>query len=374
MRLRWAVVATVVVVLGVASSSGGAAPTELFFSEYIEGTSNNKALEIYNGTGATVDLAAGSYNVQMHFNGNPVATLTISLTGSVAAGDVYVVAQSTATATILAQADQTNGSGWFNGDDAVVLRKGTTVVDVIGQIGVDPGTEWGSGLTSTADNTLRRKATVSAGDPNGGDAFDPSVEWNGFATDTFGGLGSHLLPVATCGGLLAVEAGVGGSRQVSATDPDATVVDIAIRSVTPSPAPGTISLSNLVPASAVGGTATADVNVDAAVPIGSYSVLVMATNDVTRTGACTLTVNVTSPVPIHDIQGAAHLSTLAGTAVIGVHGVVTATRSSGFWMQDPSPDANDSTSEGIFVFTGSTPTVSVGHGLSVMGTVAEFRG
>ena len=50
---------------------------DLFFSEYIEGSSNNKALEIFNGTGTSVDLLAGGYNVQMHFNGNPAAGLTI---------------------------------------------------------------------------------------------------------------------------------------------------------------------------------------------------------------------------------------------------------------------------------------------------------
>ncbi len=174
-----------------ASPVRAASPTELFFSEYIEGSSNNKALEIYNGTGAAVNLATGGYNVQMFFNGSATAGLTINLTGTVANGDVFVLAQSSANATILAQADQTNGSGWFNGDDAAVLRKGTTVIDVIGQIGVDPGTEWGTGLTSTADNTLRRKAAIGAGDTNGTDAFDPSIEWDGFATDTFGGLGSH---------------------------------------------------------------------------------------------------------------------------------------------------------------------------------------
>jgi uncharacterized protein len=166
-----------------------AAPTELFFSEYVEGSSNNKALEIYNGTGATVNLAG--YDVQMCFNGNATCSLTIPLSGTVASGDVFVLAQATASATILAQADQTNGAGWFNGDDAVVLRKGTTVLDVIGQIGLDPGTEWGTGLASTADNTLRRKLLIESGDPNGANAFDPAVEWDGFATDTFRGLGAH---------------------------------------------------------------------------------------------------------------------------------------------------------------------------------------
>ena len=52
-----------------------AAPTELFFTEYIEGSSNNKALEIYNGTGAAIDLTLGGYSVHMCFNGNATCTL-----------------------------------------------------------------------------------------------------------------------------------------------------------------------------------------------------------------------------------------------------------------------------------------------------------
>lgn len=169
------------------------AASELLISEYVEGSSNNKAIEIYNGTGAAVDLAANGYVLQMYFNGNPSAGLTINLTGTVASGDVHVLAQGSAHAMILAQADQTNSSGWFNGDDAIVLRKGGAagaVVDSIGQVGFDPGSEWGSGLTSTADNTLRRKAG-SDGDSNPFDTFDPSLAWDGFAVDTFDGLGSH---------------------------------------------------------------------------------------------------------------------------------------------------------------------------------------
>ena len=174
-----------------APSPTRAAPTELFFSEYIEGSGNNKALEIHNGTGAPIDLGTAGYSVQMFFNGSPTAGLTINLTGTLADGDVFVLVQASAGPAILAQADQTNGAGWFNGDDAVVLRHGTTILDVVGQIGSDPGSEWGTGLTSTADNTLRRKSVIGTGDTNGADAFDPSVEWDGLAQDTFGGLGAH---------------------------------------------------------------------------------------------------------------------------------------------------------------------------------------
>jgi hypothetical protein len=176
--------------IGVPSASA-ITSTDLFLSEYIEGSSNNKALEVFNGTGASISLSAGGYNVQMFFNGGTTAGLTIDLSGTVPDGDVFVLAHSSAGPDILAQADQTNGAGWFNGDDAVVLRKGTTVLDVVGQVGFDPGSEWGSGLVSTADNTLRRKDTIAAGDTNPSDAFDPATGWDGFATDTFTGLGAH---------------------------------------------------------------------------------------------------------------------------------------------------------------------------------------
>jgi predicted extracellular nuclease len=98
--------------------------TDLFISEYVEGSSNNKALEIYNGTGSPVDLAAGGYAIAIYFNGNPSANTTIQLTGTVAPGDVYVVADDGADPLILAVADQTSTSSFFNGDDAIVLRKG----------------------------------------------------------------------------------------------------------------------------------------------------------------------------------------------------------------------------------------------------------
>lgn len=170
-------------------SNAMAAP-ELYFSEYIEGSSNNKALEIANTTGDDVDLS--SYEVQMYFNGNTTAGLTINLSGTVENNNVFVVANSNANTDILNVADQTNGAGWFNGDDAIALLNGGVIVDVIGQIGVDPGTEWGTGDASTQNNTLRRIEPVAAGDANGDDVFDPSTEWEGFAQDSVADLGMFM--------------------------------------------------------------------------------------------------------------------------------------------------------------------------------------
>jgi predicted extracellular nuclease len=376
-------IALVVTVLGGAGVARGT-PTDVFFSEYIEGSSNNKALEIFNGTGAAVNLAAGEYTVQMFFNGSLSSGFNISLTGTVADGDVYVVTNQSASGAITDVADQiTLSTSWFNGDDAVVLRKGGTggqIVDVIGQVGLDPGTEWGSGLESTQDNTLRRKGPIEAGDTNPGDAFLPSAEWNGFAQDTFGGLGSHALggdPVTvSCGTTLVTPQGTAAMRAVSATDADGTVTSMSIASVTPSPAPGTITLGSFVPAASTGGTATANVAVDAAVPHGAYAVVVSAANnDATpQTGTCTLNVWVVDTAAIHDIQGASHISPLAGKPV-ETAGIVTAKSTNGFWIQEPSAgvDADVATSEGIFVFTGGAPTVAVGDAVEVNGLVTEFR-
>jgi uncharacterized protein len=81
----------------------------------------------------------------------------------------------------------------------------------------------------------------------------------------------------------------------------------------------------------------------------------------------------TGGVRIHDVQGASHLSPLAGRQVAGVAGIVTASTTNGFWMQDPQPDANPATSEGVFVFTSTAPSVAVGDSVTVNGTVSEFR-
>ena len=170
-----------------------ALPTDLFISEYIEGRINNKAIEIYNGTGSPVDLS--DYRLELYTNGaSSPGTSTVVLSGELATGDVFVVAHPLADPVFLAVADLTSATVInFDGDDAFALRKISTelFVDVIGQIGFDPGSYWGTAPLVTQDRTLVRKANICAGDTNGSDAFDPATEWDQFPTDTYTYLGSH---------------------------------------------------------------------------------------------------------------------------------------------------------------------------------------
>ena len=75
---------------------------------------------------------------------------------------------------------------------------------------------------------------------------------------------------------------------------------------------------------------------------------------------------------IHTIQGEGHISPENNKSVNNVHGVVTAVRADGFYMQDPDPDQNIKTSEGIFVFTESTPRTNIGDEVLVSGLVDEY--
>ena len=173
-------------------ATAGAATTDLLISEYVEGSSNNKAIEIYNGTGSSVDLGAETYTLEFYFNGSTTAGTTIALIGTIADGDVFVLADNDAVLGITP--DQISNSSFFNGDDAVVLKHNGVIIDVFGQIGTDPGSQWPGG---GQNDTLRRQATVCSGDTNPNDAFDASVEWDIFSQDTFDGLGTHT---ANCNG------------------------------------------------------------------------------------------------------------------------------------------------------------------------------
>ena len=158
--------------------------SELIISEYIEGSSSNKAIELYNGTGSTIDLS--QYSLELYANGATTATATLKLSGSIQAGDTYVIYNNNANESIKSKGNLANGSVInFNGDDAVVLKKANAVIDSLGQVGTR--------VNNMADLTLVRKATITSGDTVIDDAFEPTKEWDKLPIDDVSNLGKHSM-------------------------------------------------------------------------------------------------------------------------------------------------------------------------------------
>jgi hypothetical protein len=179
---------------GQMTSQAAPPPPPMFFSEYAEGSSNNKALEIYNPGVGDADLTACEVNI--YANGGIVAANTIDLAGALAEGDVFVICENNIDPLVFDPmgCDLLDPGSFYNGDDAVELVCGGVVLDVIGQIGFDPGAEWQVGGVGTQNETIRRDCAVTAGDTNGADVFDPSVEWATFPQDDFSDFGQYVCP------------------------------------------------------------------------------------------------------------------------------------------------------------------------------------
>ena len=161
------------------NSSGGGSATELFISEYVEGSSNNKAIEIANYTGSSVNLSG--YELRRQTNGSGSWSSGVALSGTLANNDVFVVANSSASTAVLNVADLTTGdsSMTFNGNDPVGLFKNGTLIDIVGTFN-------GGSSNFAKDTTLRRKSNISS----------PSTsytvsEWDSFSQNTFDDLGNH---------------------------------------------------------------------------------------------------------------------------------------------------------------------------------------
>ncbi len=176
--------------------------TELFISEYAEGSSNNKYIEIYNGTGSTVDLS--DYELWRISNGGNWPESTVALTGTLAPGEVLLAANSSADAAILNLSNAStafNTATFFNGDDAVGLAKddgsGTFIlIDAIGEDGPDPGSGWDvAGTTdATAEHTLVRKSSVCSPNTNWASSAGTTTansEWIVEPQNTWTFAGSH---------------------------------------------------------------------------------------------------------------------------------------------------------------------------------------
>ena len=171
--------------------------SDLLISEYSEGSSNNKYIEIYNGTGSNVDLS--NYEIWKIQNGGSWNEGTISLSGTLVSGDVYVVYHTSANTGISNSGDLV-GSLAHNGNDAVGLAKsisGTmTLIDAVGTDGASPGSGWDVAGTSNAtkDKTLVRKSTVCTPNTSWSSSAGTNTtdsEWTVYAQNTWDYIGSH---------------------------------------------------------------------------------------------------------------------------------------------------------------------------------------
>jgi DNA/RNA endonuclease YhcR with UshA esterase domain len=172
------------------SAAGGsvAACSQPFISEYIEGSSLNKAVELYNPAAQPIFL--GNYQLERYTNGSATASATINFTDSLGADSTYVIANGGANASILAEADLTTGNIIHNGNDAYALIDTVTgdTLDIFGVVGQDPGSSWSVGAASTQNQTLVRADTVRRGTKSWPLS---QTQWLSFPSNTSDSLGQH---------------------------------------------------------------------------------------------------------------------------------------------------------------------------------------
>ncbi|WP_420826771.1 lamin tail domain-containing protein [Chengkuizengella sediminis] len=152
------------------SIGGGSNTTEsLFFSEYIEGSSFNKSLEIYNGTGQDINLSG--YSIELSNT-----SASINLSGILQNGDVFIISHSSADQTLLNESDMTTSNLAFNGDDSITLNQNNDIVDIIGI----------TGTQFAKDITLVRNEDIISGT-----ASYNNSEWTSHPINTFDYIGFH---------------------------------------------------------------------------------------------------------------------------------------------------------------------------------------
>ena len=157
---------------------GNTNSVDLFFSEYMEGSSSNKALEIANFTGATVNLS--EYSIKLSSNGNSAWTSTYNFptNASIPNEDVYVVANGGTSVCTNVLDNLNNAITGFNGNDTLGLFKNDVLIDILGTLG---------DATVYAENTtLVRNATIT----NGSAVYNAN-EWTSYPSNTCTNLGSH---------------------------------------------------------------------------------------------------------------------------------------------------------------------------------------
>jgi len=372
--------------------------SNLFFSEYIEGSSFNKAVEIYNPTPNTIDLS----NYRLILRGftasgtTPFTPDTLQLSGMLASGAVYVAAHPQSIQAILDQADITSDDNInFNGNDAIALLDVSLgqIIDAVGDYSAtsNPGDEWVVGTGSTKDNTLVRKANVQQGTTNW---TVGATQWDVFANNTTTYLGSHTSSCFSVTDTLVVFSP--NSRLVYDTA-TASTINLNLVNLSATPAPFTVDVvlksGNAALVSgfstqsvSISGNASVALTLDLTPITGAPEVLVFALRNPSNNlqiGAdslFTLTIDSVPTMPLYTISQVRGNNTdglpdslgtkcrVRGT-VIGINSRTAAQGGFSFTIFDGI--------DGIGVFSNAATfgyQVQEGDSLEVTGEVAHFSG
>ena len=410
--LTFVVFVSMVMALVPFSQPAAALSTSVVLSQVYGGGGNagaqytNDFIELFNRGGASVDLSGWSVQYTSATgtgNFGSSTTLITPLAGTIAPGQ-YVLIQEAAGTTPAASiptpdiTDTTPINMSATGGKVALVNSTTplgcngstaspcsaaalaTIVDLIGYDGANFFEGAAAPMLSNTTAALRKNAGCTETDNNAADfeALAPSPR---NTASPFHFCTGDNAPAVTATSPLAGATGVAFNTNITITFTEAVNVTSAWYTIV-------CATSGSHTADQTGGPTafTLDPTADFAFS-ESCTVTVLASevtdqdvldppNNMSANYVFSFTTEAPPPLPtfIHDIQGAAHLSPVVGQTFGNIPGVVTSKRSNGYNLQDPNPDSDPATSEGIFVFTSSPPTsVTVGDAVRVKATVSEFR-
>lgn len=356
--LATTMIASVVVPSMPLATKAEAIATDLIISEYIEGSSYNKAIELYNGTDKEIDLSA--YTLEHYSNsgstGNPGEGKTspfasLNLQGILAPGKTFVITRDDADPIIVAAANQ---SGMFdskknvinfNGNDQIVLKKGNEVIDSFGQVGSAEG--------KAVDVTLVRNPNITTGDQIIDDYFDPSEQWTNLGKDNFTNIGIHIVEGGS--GNAPVETKVGPVKASIPSNSVSVGTEIALSSNTEG---ATIYYTT------DGSEPTAESNI--------YSAPIVINENTTIKAIAMADGLENSEIQtfIYTINDESNILSIAearkqGTGIVTIKGIVTASLKNTFAVQDET---------GGIAIRPTSLDMQVGDEVTLEGTLKEFKG
>lgn len=352
----------------------------VYASDYVE--LHNTGSAAVNVTGWSIQYASATGTG--NFSGNGV----VALNGSIPAGGFYLVRLATATAGAVLPAPDATGNINLSGTAGkVVLANVATglacngssapcsaaqlaqIEDLVG-FGSANFFE-GSAPAPAASSTLALFRAANGCTDSNNNATDfatgAPAPRNAATTAVLCGGGSTNAPIVPSCPDVTAAAGTAGGFVVSATDSDSRVTAVSVVGSLPAG----VTLDTFSAATGDGAAATQSFGIANTLAAGNYTLGLKWDNDEAQTASCSFKLTVSGAVSIPAIQGAGAKSPMNGMAVT-TSGIVTKLLNNGFYLQDPLGDNDVATSDGIFVFTSTAPTVAVGDSIRLAATVTEY--